>query len=231
MSTPSATIPLSLPIASPSLRDVLSAWKTDVMLSTNCHGIATIQSTRLGSNGLLLVSATMNYSRTYYEKTTSGVYQAKQLQYPQMIDCPAVVLGGGPASASFPIAQGDQCLILFNDRDLTNWFAGAMSGPVQTSRLHSFADAVALVGFQKPSGLNTDHAILTDGTASVGFNTDTDKLTFQNGDTSLHSVLLDIMGVLSSLNSALTGIISPTDQAAIAAEISSTNSIVDSLLE
>jgi len=203
------TVPLSLPRANPSLQDVLAAWKNDVMSSTNCHGVATIQSLRtvpVAGGSIRVVTATMNYSRTYYEKVSEGNYQLKTFEYPMMIDCPMITIGGDTAALNMPVSPGDQCLILFNDRDLDNWFAGARTGPVASSRIHSFADAMALVGFN-PLGFNfdPDRAILTDGNAKVGFNASTNLLTLQNNLVSLKTTLTDIATALSLLNAATPG--------------------------
>lgn len=227
---PAPTIPLSLPIANPTLKDVLSAWKTDIMLSTNCHGLATVQAVRTGSNGLVVVDATMNYSRTYYEKVSDGKYQQKQLDYPQMIDCPVVVLSGGSAALNMPVKQGDQCVILFNDRDMNNYFAGARSGPVASSRLHSFADAIALVGLNSSSfSFDADRAVLTDGDAKVGFNVLTDLLTLQNNSTSLNTVVTDIVNLISAIIPFTTA--PPLTQAALLASATLINASVANLLE
>lgn len=164
-------IPLSLPVANPSLKDILDAWKNSVLLSTNCHGIATIQEIypSPNGNGLLLAQASMNYVRSFYEKDTNGNYQLKTLNYPVMVDCPVVALTGGTTNLTMPVQPGDPCLVLFNDRDFSNWFVSQTVGqPVATARLHSFSDAIVLVGFQFLSKASATHALLTNGDAEVG---------------------------------------------------------------
>lgn len=69
-------------------------------------------------------------------------------EYPLLLDCPCIILAGGQGSVTFPIQAGDSCLVLFNDRDMDNWYAGGQTMPPRTDRLHDFSDAIALVGLR-----------------------------------------------------------------------------------
>lgn len=124
----------------PSLKDLLDLYKTDIMISLNCHAIATVQSFDPVDQ---TISANIAYKKTVTTKTGTLL-----LDYPPLIDIPVMVLGGGASALTFPIAQGDECLILFNDRDLDNWFEGNPAQGVATPRLHSFSDGIALVGLR-----------------------------------------------------------------------------------
>lgn len=223
MSYTPPTIPLNLNTANPGLKDLLNAFKIDTQLSINCHAVATIQSiTTNDANGLLVVSATINYSRTYFDRQPNGTYQAKLVDYPQLVDCPLVVLGGGSTALTFPVSKGDQCLILFNDRDLNNWFAGASSGPVASARLHSFTDAIALVGFQKITSYDDTHALLTNGEAEVGVPADpaSTQVRIANSTTTLNTLLGDLITAIKNISTtnAVVGapcLISPASQAVL----------------
>lgn len=75
-------------------------------------------------------------------------------EYPILLQCPVMILSGGSAHLTFPIAAGDTCIVLFNDREIDNWY---INGGVQipnTPRLHDKADALAIVGIR-----NTQNAI------------------------------------------------------------------------
>jgi hypothetical protein len=37
-------------------------------------------------------------------------------------------------------------MILFNDRDIDNWFNGSTASGVNTARMHSFSDGIVLIG-------------------------------------------------------------------------------------
>lgn len=66
--------------------------------------------------------------------------------FPLLTDCPVVWQGGGGVTATFPIAAGDECLVVFASRCIDAWW---QSGGVQEQaepRAHSLADGFALVG-------------------------------------------------------------------------------------
>lgn len=61
---------------------------------------------------------------------------------------PVIFPGGGGFTLTFPIAKGDECLVLFNDRDLSAWkTTGAGQAPA-SPRLHDLTDGFALVGIR-----------------------------------------------------------------------------------
>lgn len=175
--------------------------KREVMLSLNCHGIASVKS--FDSERQTIV-ATMAYSKTYYRRNEKGLYSPKTVAYPILMDCPMIVLGGGGGRVTFPVGAGDNCLILFNDRDLDNWFAGATSGPVATPRAHSFSDAIALVGLnQIPiEDYDTERARFEYNGAFVAVGK-TGKVLVGNATQNLRDTLQDLMTAISSLNTLL----------------------------
>ncbi len=127
----------------PELKDLLNQHAKSLGLSINCHHIGTVQSF---DETVQTARVTINYKKTFFEPDATGNYQAVLRDYPLLIDCPVVTLAGGTGALTFPIASGDECLVLFNDRDLDNWFAGSSGSAVATPRLHSFSDAMVLVG-------------------------------------------------------------------------------------
>ncbi len=130
----------------PELADLLQLAKKLTLLELNCHHIATIQSFDTAAQ---TAKATVNYKRTYFEPDPlSGEYMPKQVDYAILVDCPVIFLGGGNAALTFPVAAGDECLVFFNDRDIDNWFSGSSSSSLATPRLHSYADAILLVGIR-----------------------------------------------------------------------------------
>ncbi len=147
-------LPQNLIPNEPELKDLLDLHKKDIFLGLNCHAIATIQSFDPTQQ---TASATVNYKKTYFKPNAQGVYRATLVDYPQLIDCPVLCLGGGAGSLRFPIAAGDECLVLFNDRDLDVWFQGSSSSAVATPRLHSFSDAIIIVGIRSLANVLTDY--------------------------------------------------------------------------
>lgn len=130
----------------PMLADLLNLFKKDLLLGFNCHHIGTIQSFNSVKQ---TATATINYKKTYFKpNSVTGLYDPVLVDYPVLLDSPVVCLGGGGSSLTFPIASGDECLVLFNDRDIDNWFSGSSNGAVATPRLHSFSDGIIVVGLR-----------------------------------------------------------------------------------
>lgn len=88
-----------------------------------------------------------------------------ELEYPILVDVPVIFPRSGGASITLPVKQGDSCLVIFLDRDITNWLLGASKQKPATKRIHHLSDAVAIVGlnpFTKPSlAENNDDLLLT----------------------------------------------------------------------
>lgn len=138
-------IPNNLIPNEPSLTDVLSYHRKGIFLDFNCHHVGMIESFN-GTNQTAKV--TINYKKTYFKPNAMGVVKAELRDYPIIVDAPVIFLGGGGFSLTFPVSVGDECLVLFNDRDIDAWFAGSSSSANPTGRLHSFADAFVLVGIR-----------------------------------------------------------------------------------
>lgn len=192
----------------PSLRDLLDLYQKQILLNFNCHHIATIQSFDKEKQ---TVQVTINYKHTYFifEPKTQQ-YLPNLIDYPIIADCPLIVIGGGTARITFPISKGDQCILLFNDRDIDNWFSGSTTSPNSTPRLHALSDCVALIG---PNNLNTVienyddvRALLTNGTVKNGINPETNKLTLQNEDNTLNDLLQSLCTQLENLTTALAAL-------------------------
>lgn len=82
-----------------------------------------------------------------------------------LVNVPVFILGGGGYSSTFPIKPGNDCTILFNDRELDNWkTSGGTQSVPSTLRVHDLSDGICLVGLRPlPSvlgGYSTDSAQL-----------------------------------------------------------------------
>ncbi len=49
---------------------------------------------------------------------------------------------------TFPLKKGDECLLLFSDREIESWFINGDVNPLNYPRMHSMTDAVAIVGLR-----------------------------------------------------------------------------------
>lgn len=207
------SLPFSTAQPIPRLKDLLDSLKRDIFLTLNCHTIATIQKFEYPTNlngtdyPHPTVQATINYART----TTDAQGNQSSLNYPILVNLPVLNLCGGTTALTFPIAIGDQALILFNDRDLDNWFAGARSGQVNSPRLHHFSDGIALVGLNTLSSYDTVRALLTTGLLSVGINPSNNKVLITNDGTSttLNTLLQNLITAIKGLTVAGSSFIAP----------------------
>ncbi len=90
---------------------------------------------------------------------------------PLLVDCPVQFPSGGNCSLTFPVAPGDECLVVFASRCIDGWW---QSGGVQEQaelRMHDLSDGFVLLGFRsKPRPLN-------------GISTSTTQLRSDVGDT------------------------------------------------
>lgn len=136
------------------LMDVLNMFGKQLKLALNCHHIGTIQSF---DSATQTAKVKISYKKTYLKRNPKGVYNLEAADYPIMADVPVLFLGGGETGAlTFPVQAGDECLLLFNDRDIDNWYSGNSNAPPSSSRLHSFSDGIALVGMRSKTKAISD---------------------------------------------------------------------------
>lgn len=106
----------------------------EIARSINCVEIGTIQEFNAETQ---TATVKINFKRMINNELRD---------YSALVDVPCVVLNGGGGGITFPIKGGDVCVLLFNDRNIDNWFAtGAVMQP-DTTRTHDLSDAIALVG-------------------------------------------------------------------------------------
>ena len=200
--------------------DVLNAHKRDVQVSTNCHAIGTVEAFNAAEQTCTVKIA---YSFQVYEQQQNGREVLVQKDFPLLIDCPTIVVSGGNAGLTMPIAVGDNCLVLFNDRDIDNWFSGATSGPVASTRLHSISDGIVLVGVRPLSKVipsyDTANPHLYNGTASIKVKSN--KILLENSTDKLGLLLKDLIDTIKAIttSNAVVGVpctISPASQAQLA---------------
>ncbi|SPA44830.1 Gp138 family membrane-puncturing spike protein [Cupriavidus taiwanensis] len=104
---------------------------------------------------------------------------------PLLVDCPVQFPSGGNCSLTFPVAPGDECLVVFASRCIDGWW---QSGGVQEQaelRMHDLSDGFVLLGFRsKPralAGVSATAAQLRtdDGQAFVEVNAATHAINIQ----------------------------------------------------
>lgn len=195
---------------SPSLADVLEFAKRDTMMNLVAHHTGTIQSFDPDKQ---TAQVSINYKKTYFNLDPATQQYVPVLEdYPTLIDVPVIFLGGGKASLTFPVKQGDECLLLFNDRDIDTWFSsGQTNAPVATPRLHSIADGFALVGLRSLNNVLQDfdpaRIVLQNDKAMVGVGPSLIKIA--NDQFTLNTLLQNLLTTLENLTTIPAAVGSP----------------------
>ena len=65
---------------------------------------------------------------------------------PILPDVPVVFPGGGGFALTFPVAAGDECLVVFASRCIDAWWQSGGVGEPMEPRMHDLSDGFALVG-------------------------------------------------------------------------------------
>lgn len=90
---------------------------------------------------------------------------------PLLVDVPVIFPRGGGCTLTFPVKEGDECLVIFADRCIDFWWqSGGIQEPVD-GRMHDLSDAFCIVGPQsqakKIGGISTSVAELRSDDGSV----------------------------------------------------------------
>lgn len=71
---------------------------------------------------------------------------AKFVSMPLLLDCPVVFPSGGNVIFTFPIATGDECLVVFASRCIDAWWQSGAIQPPAEFRMHDLSDGFVFVG-------------------------------------------------------------------------------------
>jgi hypothetical protein len=135
---------------------------------------------------------------------------------PPCVDVPVQFPAGGPFVLTFPVAAGDECLLVFSERAIDFWWdRGGVQQPSEV-RMHDLSDAFAIVGVSsKPRFIGGD------GSGGPPPATDATELRTRDG-----TVILRVDATGINLNSGTAGVarlgdstqltLSPADQLALA---------------
>lgn len=148
-------------------------------------------------------------------RTKQGTFQS--IQMPLLLDCPIQWQGGGGVTLTFPIKEGDECLVIFSSRCIDAWWqqgfvAGQAGTPVNGKqamdppdlRMHNLSDGFALVGVKSlPTSyeVNDTQATLRsdDGSTYIALGPQSQLVTITApGGIDLNGVIIDSSGNLTS---------------------------------
>jgi hypothetical protein len=94
-----------------------------------------------------------------------------------LLDCPVVFPGGGGCWMTFPLAKGDECLVVFGSRGIDFWWQQGGVQPPAEARMHNLSDGFVIPGpFSQPrvpqGGANTRDVMVgtLDGETSISLN-------------------------------------------------------------
>lgn len=106
-----------------------------------------------------------------YESDKDGVSR----KFADIASVPVVFPSAGGGSLTFPIKAGDDCVVLFSQRDFSGWWVtNKVPSQSPTQRYHDYNDAIAIVG-------------LTSKNNSLEASTENVELTFEDSSGSMLS--------------------------------------------
>lgn len=143
---------------------------------------------------------TVDVQPTINGRLRSPKGEISSVQMPKLLDCPVLWQGGGGVTLTFPIAAGDECLVVFASRCIDAWWG---QGGVQDAgdiRMHNLSDGFALVGVRslpRAFGVSSSEAVLRsdDGETFVKLNPQGQLVQITApGGINLNGVLIDANG-------------------------------------
>lgn len=133
-------------IPDPKLTALFEAAQQALSKTLNCARIGVIQAFNAGGAG---DAATVDVKIAQQQVTSIAPNGVRTLaDYPVLLRVPVLFPSGGGVTLTFPIAVGDECLVVFNDRALDDWVLNGPGSPPSSSRLHDLSDGIAIVGLR-----------------------------------------------------------------------------------
>lgn len=98
---------------------------------------------------------TVSVEPTIQAKFTDENGAARWISIPLLVDVPIVFPSGGGFTLTFPIADGDECLVVFSSRCIDAWWDSGKVSIQSDLRMHDLSDGFAIVGPRsRPKALN-----------------------------------------------------------------------------
>jgi phage baseplate assembly protein gpV len=94
------------------------------------------------------------------QPTAMGIQQmsngtAVNTTLPVLVDVPVCFPRGGNVTLTFPIQEGDECLVVFSSRSIDNWWYLGGTQPTTDLRKHDLSDGLAIFGpFSQKTKIN-----------------------------------------------------------------------------
>lgn len=72
--------------------------------------------------------------------------QGSAVDLPLLVDVPVVFPCGGGFTLTYPVKNGDECLVVFASRCIDGWWQNGGVGGTPDERMHDLSDGIAIVG-------------------------------------------------------------------------------------
>lgn len=122
-----------------SIYNVLEALKDNINYNINCIKIAKV--IEFFPNNLTVSCQVMNKQMLGINQTGNQILQ----DYP-IIYANVHFFGWGDIGATYPIEEGMEGILLFNDREKETWFTTGETGNLAYNRCHNLSDAIFICG-------------------------------------------------------------------------------------
>lgn len=200
-----------------SLDEVLDPFLDYLKATFNCHRIGIIQS---------FDPATQRAVIQLVDVLRKNTFQGQQLFTPTpLLEVPVAINYGANGGLNFPIKEGLEGTVFFNDRDLENWKRTGAVGTPATYRMHDMTDGVFYIGIKSnPKAIaNYDNTtvgityVSDDGTEKAKVKVD-DKVEIANDLQNLKDLIANLINILQNLktvNGVVQYPIDPTTSTAL----------------
>lgn len=89
------------------------------------------------------------------------------LDYPLLINVPVAFPQAGGFSINFPVEQGDECIVIFSDLAIDNWWLkGSVQNPIEQRR-HDLSDGMAILGLSNQAKLKNRNNLPKNGALTI----------------------------------------------------------------
>lgn len=196
---------LNIRLPEVDLAALLDLHKKKIMLELNCHAVGKI---RDFDSSTQTASALVNYKKTFAKRQSDGTYQKELKEYPILLDCPVISLKGNGNSCglTMPIKPDDDCVVMFADRDIDNWYAGGNGSQLSTNRLHSLSDGIILCGVSRKNSVienyDPDNPVLFNGETKITVKSD--KVLIENSSDKLGALIRELIDEIKGLQTSDT---------------------------
>ena len=92
------------------------------------------------------VKRTCEVQPTLMARVRDAKGEFKWVQLPMLVDCPVIFPSGGGFTLTFPLAKGDECLVIFASRCIDSWWQSGGIAVQAELRMHDLSDGFVMPG-------------------------------------------------------------------------------------